>query len=318
MSSTLGRPREFADHDQRFKTLLEEFVAEFFELFWPDRARLFDFSQIEWLRQEMFPDPPQGIRRALDLLALLPLREPIGTGTFDRTEKMLAMIHTEVTSSDSVRPLRESMFKRFAMLRLKRDEPILPVAVYMNVGLDGIGVDSYEERFGTFDQLRYNYLYAGLPALDGLEYVAGENLLGVALTALMKVPGEERTTVKAQALKRIVDSGENEYRKFLLSECVQAYLRFDDPSEQQEFDRLMQTEHYQEVRAMATTWFEQGIEQGERRVAKNVIERRFGTLNEDSKRRIAAWPEDRLVELIDRAYQVASAEDLWNGNGEGE
>ena len=55
------------DHDQRWKTLLREFLDEFFRRFFPEWAELLDFSQVEWLDKEVFPDPPEGRRRALDL-----------------------------------------------------------------------------------------------------------------------------------------------------------------------------------------------------------------------------------------------------------
>jgi hypothetical protein len=46
------------DHDQRFKTLLHEFFAEFVDLFFHDWAERFDFTGLTWLDQEVFPDPP--------------------------------------------------------------------------------------------------------------------------------------------------------------------------------------------------------------------------------------------------------------------
>jgi hypothetical protein len=70
-------PRQ--DHDQRFKTLLKEFLGPFVELFFPEQARLLDFDHIEWLENEAFPDPPEGMRRSLDLVCKVPLREPIET-----------------------------------------------------------------------------------------------------------------------------------------------------------------------------------------------------------------------------------------------
>ncbi|MDD4270849.1 MAG: hypothetical protein PHN77_21720, partial [Thermoguttaceae bacterium] len=35
---------------------------------------------------------------------------------------------------------------------------------------------------------RFQYLYVGLPGLDGVEYAKGDNWLGVALSVLMKIP----------------------------------------------------------------------------------------------------------------------------------
>ena len=62
------------DHDQRFKSLLKAFFAEFFQAFFPAWADRFDFSRVDWLEQEVFTDPPRGERRSLDLVARLPLR----------------------------------------------------------------------------------------------------------------------------------------------------------------------------------------------------------------------------------------------------
>jgi hypothetical protein len=42
-----------------------------------------------------------------------------------------------------------------------------------------------------------------LPALEGVEYVQGENWLGVALAALMKIPEERIAWLGAEALRRI-------------------------------------------------------------------------------------------------------------------
>jgi hypothetical protein len=83
------------DHDQRFKTLLREFFAEFFQLFFPDWADLFDFGSIEWLEKEAFPDPPTGKRRTLDLVAKLPLRRPLTASGTERPGFLLTLIHVE-------------------------------------------------------------------------------------------------------------------------------------------------------------------------------------------------------------------------------
>ena len=130
----------------------------------------------------------------------------------------------------------------------------------------------------------------------------------------MKLPADRRVAVKAEAIERITAAGENEFRTFLLAEFVQAYL----PTEQQEFDELLQTERFERVRKMATTWFEQGLqsgiakgrEEGQRALAAIVLERRFGALSSQLQHRVDQWPDDRLDELIDAAYRVNSPDDL--------
>src|SRR5271163_4543269 len=97
------------DHDQRFKVLLRAFLPEFFHLFFPAWAERFEFAGVEWLDKEVFPDPPRGERRTLDLVARLPLRQPPrpddeGAGSW------LALVHVELEADDRATALRRRMF----------------------------------------------------------------------------------------------------------------------------------------------------------------------------------------------------------------
>src|SRR4051794_22854365 len=131
------------DHDQRFKVLLEEFFKELLELFWPIQAARFDFGTLTWLRDEVFSDPPQGERLRLDLVARLRLRKSVA-GRGGRRD-WLALVHTEVESRQSIEQLRPRMYEYYRELRRKYGLPVLPLAILLNVGLDGLGVDEYEE-----------------------------------------------------------------------------------------------------------------------------------------------------------------------------
>ena len=59
------------DHDQRFKTLIREFFADFLRLFFAAWAARLDLSGVEWLDKEVFTDPPGGDVYILDLVARL-------------------------------------------------------------------------------------------------------------------------------------------------------------------------------------------------------------------------------------------------------
>ena len=183
------------DHDQRFKSLLKAFFAEFFQTFFPRWADRFDFSRVDWLEQEVFTDPPRGERRSLDLVARLPLRPgvpPPAAGAGEAADCWLTLIHVEIESRDTAAPLRPRMFAYYEQLRRRHGLPVLPIALYLRVGLDGIGWDVYEETYWDHRLLYFTYAYVGLPGLEGEQYVAGESLLGVALTALMRVPAARR------------------------------------------------------------------------------------------------------------------------------
>ncbi len=187
---------------------------------------------------------------------------------------------------------------------------MLPVAVYLNVGLKGVGHDRYEEHFGSMQVVRFNYLYVGLPKLSAVEYVESPQPLGVALAALMKAPRRRRPRLKAEALQRLAGCGENEYRKFLLSECVQAYLPLDEPRERQEFEQLLKASEYREVQVMATTWYEQGRQKGQLEVLVIQLEERFGPLSAAVRERLENLPQDRLRELIRKIVTAKSLREL--------
>ncbi len=176
------------DHDQLFKTLLRAFFGEFFELFFPEWASRFDFAHVEWLDKELFLDPPHGETRRIDLLARLAVRQPTSEGT----NALLALVHIEVESEDSVAPLRRRMFAYYEHLRRHLDLPVLPLGLYLRVGLDGVGWDSYAESFWEHELIRFRYPYVGLPGLNAADYIDRDNWLAVALAVLMRVPRERR------------------------------------------------------------------------------------------------------------------------------
>src|SRR5262245_6827353 len=104
------------DHDQRFKTLIQEFFGEFLELFFVEWARRLDCSAVEWLDKEVFSDPPEGQRRVLDLVAKLPTRQAVPPLRSGEPEHWLALIHIEIESPDKVTPVRLRMFRPYVHL----------------------------------------------------------------------------------------------------------------------------------------------------------------------------------------------------------
>jgi len=186
------------DHDQRLKVLLKEFFEQFFQCFFPDWAERFDFTEITWLDKEVFLAPPQGEKRQLDLVARIRIRPGAPPPQPGLTE-LVALIHVEIESRDSVAQFRPRMFEYFTELRRSYGLPVLPIGLFLRVGLDGIGWDSYEEYFWEHRVLHFEYAYVGLPALPAEEYVSGQQLLGVALSALMRTSPERRAELFAEA-----------------------------------------------------------------------------------------------------------------------
>jgi hypothetical protein len=258
-----------AGHDQRFKVLLQEFFAEFIQLFFPDWANRFDLGSIEWI----------------------------------------ALLHVEIESDEKVTPLRPRMFDYYWILQERYNLPVLPIGLYLRVGLQGIGWDVYEQWFWEHRLVHFEYPYIGLPALDAEQYLNGDNWLGVALAALMRIEPERRVWLKAEALRRLVAAPENDVRRFLLCECVQAYLPLDGP-QLEEFNHLLVTERYAGVRPMATTWFEQGKLQGERRMVRRFLEKKFGPLSSVILARLESLTAEQLDEISEKYLQAHSLDEL--------
>jgi hypothetical protein len=301
-----------ADHDQRLKVLLKEFFEQFLRYFFPDWAARFDFGELTWLDKEVFLAPPQGEKRQLDLVARLRLQPEAPPPQPGRTE-LLALVHVEVESRASLQPSRPRMFEYYVQLRRDSGLPVLPIGLFLWVGLDGVGWDAYEEHFWEHRLLRFEYAYVGLPALEAEAFVSGETLLGVALSSLMRVPAERRAELHAEALKRIARSGENDWRRFLLAECLEAYARMDE-AERQRLQALLMTEQYQEARPLMVTTYERGKLAGKleglREMALLQLERKFGPLAPEVKQRVEALSPEQLQQLLLDLLQALSLKEL--------
>ncbi len=275
---------------------------------------------IDWLDKELFLAPPHGEKRQLDLAARLQLRPgapPPRAGVTD----LVALVHVELESRASTLAFRPRMFDDYIQLRRDTGLPVLPIALFLRVGLDGIGWDAYEELFWEQRIVRFEYAYVGLPALDGEPYATGENLLGVALSALMRLPADRRAELYAEGLKQIAGSGENDFRRFLLAECLEAYAELDE-AQKERLQALLHTEAYQEVEPLMKTTYERGIEdgiergiergieQGERRSALRLMEAKFGPLTAKVKQQVEALSSNALAQLQLDLLKAQSLEEL--------
>ncbi|HYT88491.1 MAG TPA: hypothetical protein VEL76_07265 [Gemmataceae bacterium] len=124
------------DHDQRLKVLLKEFFEQFFLCFFPVWAARFDFSFIDWLDKEVFLGPPQGEKRQLDLVARLRLKAAAPPPQAGMTE-LVALVHVEIETRKSSTALQPRMFEYYVQLRRDLGLPVLPIGLFLRVGLEG-------------------------------------------------------------------------------------------------------------------------------------------------------------------------------------
>jgi hypothetical protein len=291
------------DHDQRFKTLIPEFFVEFLRLFFADWADRLDLSDPEWLEKELFPDPPEGKRHAIDLVARVTLKRP------DGTTPSLLLVHIEIESPERTTDLKSRLPYYYHFLRDKKQLPVLPVVMYLKVGLDGIGIDTCVEKVDDFEVNRFRYLYVGLPGLDGVQYMQGDNWLGVALSALMKIPPERVAWLGAEALRKLAEAPISDQKRYRLAECVQAYLPMD-AKQKQEFKELLETESYAGVKAMNKTVYEAGMERMGIRIAIELLEDHFGLVTAEVRDHLERMSVDELSQLARKIPKAKSLAEL--------
>ena len=302
------------EHDQRLKTLLREYLRELIALRFPEWVDRFDFSSVDWLEQELFLDPPRGEARELDLVAQIPLRNPIDGANS-------GLVHIEVESGDSVADLRSRMPRYHDILRYKLALPVLSMAVYLGVGLDGRGWEEVPETFWEEPIGTTRWAYLGLPALDARTHVEGDNLLGVTLSVLMGIAPEHSAWLKARAMQRIATAtGITDYRRYLSMECIEAYLPLEGPH-LTEFRQLLITKDFEMVLKIGKTSYEEGMEKGveagllrgQRKLLVRQLEERFGPLSAAASERLDALSAQELLDLGIRLMGDTSLEALGLG-----
>jgi hypothetical protein len=308
---------ESSDHDQRFKTLIREFFEPFLRLFFPEWAERIDFSTLEWLDKEVYANPPEGSLHHLDLVARVKLKERLSPMPGDDPANLLLAVLIEVESEDRVTRLEPRLPDYYLHLRRAYSIPVLPIALFTNVGKDGIAVGTYAERLGEFTVLTFHYLYVGLRALDAVQYVDGDNLVGVGLSPLMKMRPDEVPLLGARALEKVADSGLNEYQKLLLYGLIEAYLRLEDQEKKQLFEDTLKRDEFEGARGMNKTTFEKGVEQGERnalnefrKTLRELLEAKFGSLPDTALTAIDNLSREEVRGLIVRSATAASLVEL--------
>jgi hypothetical protein len=222
--------------------------------------------------------------------------------------------------------------EEYIHLKEAHGQPVLPIVLYLRVGMEGIGVDEVVEKVGDFPVFRFYYHYVGLPSLDAIQYAEGDNWLGVAMSALMKMAKEKAPVIGADALLRLADAPLNDFQRFLLSDCIHAYLPLDDEG-RDIFERITKAEPYSKVNAMNKTPYDLGMEQGIERgmergiergieqgalrtlrtVAIALLESKFQSVPEHFTQKIHQLPTAALQELVVKIPNAATLDNVFAG-----
>jgi hypothetical protein len=209
------------DHDQMHKELIEVHLQRLFDGFLPEYTKHIDASHPEWQPNDVFPDPPDGIRREIDMLAKVKLKKPANDE--HRDQDMLALLHIEIESDYSMSGFGKRMHRYWMGLQIKYDMPVLPIALFLKVGDKGIGVQERVEFFHELDVCKFKYLFIGLSALNAEDYLKSDNPLAIAYSALMKQKKGQKVECTLEAMRKLASAKLSDQERFMLLQCVETY-----------------------------------------------------------------------------------------------
>jgi hypothetical protein len=311
--AALKKGRDTVDHDQRFKELLREFLRELLALFLPWLAARLAAKEVQWQSQEVFTNPPLGLVRRVDLLAIV-------TERLDEDKTAERLLHLEVESATSLTDVRKKIGYYYPGLRTKHNLPVTTLALYLRVGLQGQGWDEYfEEEPAPPDTetagealYRVRWRYVGLPALPAERYLAQDNWLGVALSALMKIEPDRKAWLRAEILRRLaIECQENDYRKLLLINCAETYLPLEGAQEAEYLRLIREDTRYQEANRMILTTYDRGRCEALQEVVVQLASPKCGVPSETIKAQLQqVQDETRLRALVAASTTAESWEQL--------
>lgn len=301
-------------HDQLFKQLLRAFFPDFLRLFDPETAAALNLDTLEFRDTEAFTDLPQGERRTADLV--VQVQTVAGA-------PRLVLIHVEIQRERKAHFPRR-MWQYYALLRQREGLPVIPIALVLYPGREGIVLEEYAEAVFGRTYLTFRYLQISLPRLEATEYVQRGDVLGAALAALMHLPVERvaQIDVHLAALRHVREASEagqvDQARAFLLVNFIATYLPLSD-DERAELRVQLEQQGDTTLEATELTWADQlimqGREQGREEALRDTILRavrlRFGSASPALEQTVQAMTrEDELLTFFDRIFRAQSEAEL--------
>ncbi len=307
--------------DQLFKEVLQAYLEDFLQLFFPDVAEHLDLATRRFLDKEFFTDTGKGNRREMDVVAQFQTHEG---------SPEIVLVHVEIERKKS-RELPKRMFQYYSMLRQRHGAPVFPVVVYLSGGREGLVEEEYRESlFGT-EVIQFCYKSVRLAKLDAGEYVGKGTSLSAALAALMdRRKSGDSLLLRASMMQQVVESDRNNAAKFLLQNLIGTYFQLS-ADEKKSFNELLLKKEYREVREMELTWADEmrkegrekgrkegrqegrqaGLLAGKRETLLRLLDTKFGPLPEHTLSLVQAMESvDELDDYLDRILEAKSLAEM--------
>ncbi|MDP5338832.1 MAG: DUF4351 domain-containing protein [Nodularia sp. (in: cyanobacteria)] len=291
------------DHDRLFKELIQTFFWEFIELFLPEVLEYVTQDSLNFLTEEIFTDVTTGDKRRVDLLAQVKWRG----------EDSYFLIHLE-NQAYNQKEFERRMFHYFARLDAKFLMPIFPIVIFSYDEPKRPEKSQYVVNFPHRKILEFNYVAIQLNNLNWRSFLNKPNPVAAALMAKMNFQPEERIRVKLECLRMLVTLQLNPAKIELISGFIDTYLKLNPTEEQELNSELHQANLIEEEKIMeiVTSWMEKGIEQGEQKIVKRQLKRRFNDITPAIESRINELSSPQIESLADAIFDLQTLDDLIN------
>lgn len=310
-------------HDQIFKDLLPPFFLDFLRLFLPEIAEGIKPESITAVPTEVFTDIPEGEQRTGDLLTQI---EPL------EGSPELVLIHTEVQGEEGPEfPYRVWEYNALYTLRYKKPVISIELAPFAKSGK--VELVRYSQTLFGQSYARLDYWRIPLGALPAQEYIVAGPVLGAALAALMRARPDDRVNLKVAALERVMASGLDAARQFLLVNFIETYLALGGV-EQTAYERRLRQGGHMAIKDLEMTWADRMRKEGydaaikdlgmtwgdrlrtegalsaKREVLLDLVRVRFGTVPDALAAQATQADETWLIQMLRRAATAPSLEAL--------
>ncbi|MCB0063171.1 MAG: hypothetical protein KDE19_13700 [Caldilineaceae bacterium] len=282
-------------HDRLFKEFLYRFLPDFLWIFFPAEAERLNFSTLRFLDKELIINFSGQELRITDIVA------EVATWEGD-TETII--LHVEIEGRDKA-SLPQRMSEYYTLLRIIRQRPVLPLALVLLPGTDGLAWQRYEERIFGHTVLNFYYGQVGLRDLSGPQYLLENSPVAAALTVLMQAEGQSPALIKLEALEKVAGSALSDGDKLFLFEFMNTYAPTGKMFDARE-------EIMQNLLDIEATWGErlraEGKVEGERQMLLHLLGLMFGELPPALVTRINAISDEATLTQL--AQQIVTIERL--------
>lgn len=200
-------------HDRLFKEFLYRFLPEFLWVFFPAEAERLNFATLQFLDKELIVNFAGQELRITDMVAEV--------ATWDGVPETI-ILHIEIEGRDK-QTLAQRMSEYYALLRIFRRKPVLPLALVLLPGAGGLDWQNYREQIFGHAVLHFRYGQVGIRDLSSRRYLAENSPVAAALTVLMQPEDESPALLKLIALEKVVDSELSDGDKLFLVEFMNTY-----------------------------------------------------------------------------------------------